>query len=163
MKYNYKDKDGEEIPIFPQEISNSKIHNNYLELLKRKLLTKERIIIIVLSLIIIVILFKSNSKYNSLIKSVEKLEQRIEFLESQISVIPENTYHRKIGVAVVVSSLFGNGIGRFISVLTELLAKTGKYTVYLIVEQVTSMDFSYYKDVIRIIQKKRWKRSDGMG
>ena len=124
MKYNYKDKDGEEIPIFPQEISNSKIHNNYLELLKRKLLTKERIIIIVLSLLIIVILFKSNSKYNSLIKSVEKLEQRIEFLESQISVIPENTYHRKIGVAVVVSSLFGNGIGRFISVLTELLAKT---------------------------------------
>ena len=154
MKYNYKDKDGEEMPIFPQEISNSKIHNNYLELLKRKLLTKERIIIIVLSLLIIVILFKSNSKYNSLIKSVEKLEQRIEFLESQISVIPENTYHRKIGVAVVVSSLFGNGIGRFISVLTELLAKTGKYTVYLIVEQVTSMDFSYYKDVIRIIQKK---------
>ena len=68
--------------------------------------------------------------------------------------IASNTHKRKIGVAVVASSLYGNGIGRFLSVLTELLAKTQKYVVYLIVEQVTSLDFSYYKDVIRIVQKK---------
>ena len=156
MKYFNQEKDGEKLPIYPHEKSNGKIYktNPSLQNLKNILSSRKSIIIIIISLIIIVILIKLNSRYNSLIENVEKIEERIELLESQIKDISENTHKRKIGVAVVVSSLYGNGIGRFLSVLTELLAKTQKYVVYLIVEQVTSLDLSYYKDVIRIVQKK---------
>ena len=156
MKYYNQEKDGEELPIYPHEKSNGKIHkkNTSLENFKNNLYSKKSIIMIIILLLIIVILFKLNSKYNSLKENFEKIDERIELLESQIKHIAENKHKRKIGVAVVVSSLYGNGIGRFISVLTELLAKTGKYVVYLIVEQVTIMDFPYYKDVIRIVQKK---------
>ena len=156
MKYFNQEKDGEKSPIYPHEKSNGKIYktNPSLQNLKNILSSRKSIIIIIISLIIIVILIKLNSRYNSLIENVEKIEERIELLESQIKDISENTHKRKIGVAVVVSSLYGNGIGRFLSVLTELLAKTQKYVVYLIVEQVTSLDLSYYKDVIRIVQKK---------
>ena len=156
MKYFNQEKDGEKLPIYPHEKSNGKIYktNPSLQNLKNILSSRKSIIIIIISLIIIVILIKLNSRYNSLIENVEKIEERIELLESQIKDISENTHKRKIGVAVVASSLYGNGIGRFLSVLTELLAKTQKYVVYLIVEQVTSLDLSYYKDVIRIVQKK---------
>ena len=156
MKYFNQEKDGEESPIYPHEKSNGKIHktNPSLQNLKNILSSRKGIIITFISLIIIVILFKLNSRYNSLLENIEKIDERIELLESQIKGISENTHKRKIGVAVVVSSLYGNGIGRFLSVLTELLAKTQKYVVYLIVEQVTALDFPYYKDVIRIIQKK---------
>ena len=156
MKYFNQQKDGEELPIYPHEKSYDKKHNINPNIQKIKIIfnKKRNIIIIIISLIIISTLIKLNSKYNSLIENVEKLDKRIQLIESEIKIIEENKNKRKIGIAVVISSLYGNGIGRFISVLTELLAKTGKYNVFLIVEQITSMDFPYYKDVIRIIQKK---------
>lgn len=156
MKYFNQEKDGEEIPIYPRDKPNVKVNNKNQnqQMNKTDSYPKRNLIIIIISLIIFLIILKLNSGYNSLNETVEKLDKRIELLESQIKDIAQIKKKRKIGVAVVISSLYGNGIGRFISLLTELLAKTGKYNVYLIVEQITSMDLPYYKDVIRIIQKK---------
>ena len=156
MKYFNQEKDGEEIPIYPRDKPNIKVNNENQnqQMNKTDSYPKRNLIIIIISLIIFLIILKLNSGYNSLNETVEKLDKRIELLESQIKDIAQIKKKRKIGVAVVISSLYGNGIGRFISVLTELLSKTGKYNVYLIVEQITSMDLPYYKDVIRIIQKK---------
>ena len=61
---------------------------------------------------------------------------------------------KKIGVAFISPNLFGNGIGRLITILTELLIKTGRYDVYLINEQSTEYDFKYHKKIKREIQKK---------
>ena len=156
MKYFNQEKDGEEIPIYPRDKPNVKVNNENQnqQMNKTDSYPKRNLIIIIISLIIFLIILKLNSGYNSLNETVEKLDKRIELLESQIKDIAQIKKKRKIGVAVVISSLYGNGIGRFISLLTELLSKTGKYNVYLIVEQITSMDLPYYKDVIRIIQKK---------
>ena len=156
MKYFNQEKDGEEIPIYPRDKPNVKVNNENQnqQMNKTDSYPKRNLIIIIISLIIFLIILKLNSGYNSLNETVEKLDKRIELIESQIKDIAQIKKKRKIGVAVVISSLYGNGIGRFISLLTELLSKTGKYNVYLIVEQITSMDLPYYKDVIRIIQKK---------
>ena len=157
MKYFNQSKDSEESPIYPHEKSYEiryNIKNTNSQMISFNFLNKRNSIIIIISLIIFFILIKINSKYNSLLENVEKLDKRIDLIESQIKDIVEVKKNRKIGVAVVISSLYGNGIGRFLTVLTELLAKTGKYNVYLIVEQITSFDLPYYKGVLRIIQKK---------
>ena len=156
MKYNKHEQDGEETPIFPHTKSNGKDHNKYPYslILKQKLIAKKNIIILSVCLLVIIVLFKLNSKYNTLKENLEKIDKRIELLESQLNSLVENTYNRKLGIAIVVQSLYGNGIGRYLTVLSELLAKTGKYNVYLIVEQATIYDFPYYKEVLKIIQKK---------
>ena len=156
MKYNKQENDGEKTPLNPNEkakekniksnLSSQKIKNNFL--------TKEKIGIIAITFLIIIILLVLNSRYNSLMKNVEKLDQRIEILESQLSDLVNNIHNRKIGVAIIVQSLYGNGIGRYLTVLSEYLAKTEKYDVYLIVEQATTYDFPYYKEVKKIIQAK---------
>jgi glycosyltransferase involved in cell wall biosynthesis len=60
---------------------------------------------------------------------------------------------RKIGVAFVYDYMYANGIARFLTVLTELLAETGKYNVYLINEGETDIDFKINRKVKRIITK----------
>ena len=134
MKYNKHEQDGEETPIFPHAKSNGKDHNKYPYslILKQKLIAKKNIIILYVFLLVIIFLFKLNSKYNTLKENIEKIDKRIELLESQLNSLVENTYNRKLGIAIVVQSLYGNGIGRYLTVLSELLAKTGKYNVYLI-------------------------------
>ena len=156
MKYFNQSRDNEESPIYPNEKSYDKRFNTNIDSqkIKNNFFNLRNSIIIIITIIIFFTLLKLNSGYNSLLENVEILDKRLELIESQIKDIVEIKKNRKIGVAVVISSLYGNGIGRFLSVLTELLAKTGKYNVYLIVEQITSLDLPYYKDVVRIIQKK---------
>jgi glycosyltransferase involved in cell wall biosynthesis len=60
---------------------------------------------------------------------------------------------RKIGVAFVYDYMYANGIARFLTVLTDLLAETGKYKVYLINEGETDIDFKINRKVKRIITK----------
>ena len=159
MKYQKQEQDGEETPLFSHKKSNIKNHNSYPspQEPKNKLLSQKKIIIITISLLIIAILLKINYKCNSLLENISKLDQRIEILESQLKGLVENIKNRKIGVAIVFQCLYGNGIGRYLTVLSEYLAKTEKYDVYLIVEQATAYDFPYYKEVKKIIQKKEEK------
>ena len=156
MEDNKLEQDGERTPLNHHLKSNGKNEESYSTslILKQKFKSKKNMFIFIISLIIIFILCKFNSKYNSLKEKVENLEQKISLLESQINPLVDNINNKKLGIAIVVQSLYGNGIGRYITVLSELLAKTGKYDVYLIVEQATIYDFPYYKEVTRIIQKK---------
>jgi len=68
--------------------------------------------------------------------------------------LDEEIVKKKVGIAFVNPNLFGNGIGRLLSILSELLMKTGKYEVYLINEVSTQLDFRYHRKVKREIQKK---------
>ena len=156
MKYYNQSKNSEETPIYPKEKSYDKRHNinTNSQNIKNNFFNKRNSIIIIISLVIFFTLLKLNSRYNSLLENVEKLDKRIELIESKMKDIVEVKKNRKIGIAIVISSLYGNGIGRFLTVLAGLLAETGKYNVYLIVEQVTTFDLPYNKKVLRIVQKK---------
>ena len=92
---------------------------------------------------------KNNNKpfYSSLNSKIVELETKLEKMGKEVVT-------KKIGVAFISPNLFGNGIGRLITILTELLIKTGRYDVYLINEQSTEYDFKYHKKIKREIQKK---------
>ena len=156
MKKNKYEVDSEEMPIFPHEKSNGKNQDIYIysQNIKNKLERKKYIIIFSISLLIIILLLKINSKYNTLKNSIETIDKRVQDLEVQLNDLVENINNRKLGIAIVFVSLYGNGIGRYLTVLSELLAKTEKYDVYLIVEQSSTYDFPCYKDVKKVVQKK---------
>ena len=135
------------------KITNNNKYQNDISL-KNNWFSKDIIIIIIFSLLIILILFNLDSRYNTLKEKYEKLGQRIEQLESQVTNLTTIKQNKKLKIGIVIQSLYGNGIGRYLTVLSELLAKTEKYEVFLINEQVTNLDFPYYKEVKRIIQKK---------
>ena len=86
--------------------------------------------------------------------TVLELNNKIQGLQTKIQQIEKDYVKKKIGIAFVNPNFHGNGIGRLLSVLTELLVKTGKYDVYLITEQSTSVDFKHHKKVKREVQKK---------
>ena len=83
-----------------------------------------------------------------------KLNKKIEKIDKKIDNLNEISEKKKIGVAFIQPALYANGIGRIITLLTELLAKTGLYDVYLINEKTTPNDFKVYEDVKRVIQIK---------
>ena len=156
MKKNKKDIDDEKASMISKETSKITNNNKYQNdiSLKNNWFSKDIIIIIIFSLLIILILFNLDSRYNTLKEKYEKLGQRIEQLESQVTNLTTIKQNKKLKIGIVIQSLYGNGIGRYLTVLSELLAKTEKYEVFLINEQVTNLDFPYYKEVKRIIQKK---------
>ena len=75
-------------------------------------------------------------------------------MESKIEKMNKEVIKKKIEIAFISPHLYGNGIGRLLSLLSEYLVKTGRYDVYLINEQTTELDFNYNKKVKRVIQKK---------
>ena len=160
MEKNKYEVDGEKEPIFTHEKSNGYNHGTYTyykniqNKIQNKIRNKKYVIIFTISLLMIILLFKLNSKYNTMKESLEKIDKRVEELESQLSDLVDNVYNRKLGIAIVCQSLFGNGIGRYLTVLSELLSKTEKYDVYLIVEESSIYDFPCYKDVKKVVQKK---------
>ena len=87
-------------------------------------------------------------------RTIKQLNERIKELENRYVNLEKEAVKKKYGVAFVNPNLYGNGIGRLLSILSELLMKTGKYDVYLINEQATKYDFKYHKKVKREIQKK---------
>ena len=91
MKYFNQEKDGEEIPIYPRDKPNVKVNNENQnqQMNKTDSYPKRNLIIIIISLIIFLIILKLNSGYNSLNETVEKLDKRIELLESQIKDIAQ--------------------------------------------------------------------------
>jgi hypothetical protein len=57
----------------------------------------------------------------------------------------------KIGVAFVFISIYGNGIGRMLSLLSnELIKMDDKYDIYLITQSAENLDFYIDKRVIRL-------------
>ena len=106
MKLNKQEQDGEEdISIITQD--NINIDNSKNLPKKKDFCSKKKLIQIFILIVFVLFVF---------------------YLKIELS---RTTHKRKIDIGIVYSSFFGNGIGRFITILIELLAKTGKYDIYL--------------------------------
>ena len=149
MTQNNMDQDNENIPI---KINNNTGNNDYKinsnDQPKNKYIKKKNIIVLLVIIIFIIIYIINNNR------TIAELNIKIERLESQLKNLNNEVVKKKIGVAFVTPHIYGNGIGRLLTILTELLMKTGKFEVYLINEQTTQLDFKYHKKVKREIQKK---------
>ena len=88
---------------------------------------------------------------------ISKLEKRILELELKLDNLDKEVVKKKINIAFIHAHIYFNGIARLLVVLTELLAKTEKYNVYLITKEKSNHDFSHYKRVKRVIQNKDYE------
>ena len=78
------------------------------------------------------------------------MQLKVDDMEEKLKDLEDYTVKKKISIAFIQSSIYGNGMGRILTVLTELLAKTGLYDVYIINEKTSPHDFPVYPDVKRI-------------
>ena len=106
------------------------------------------ILFVIFTLSILLVFFFIYHSY-----TIKILNNKIDELESKINIMDKEVVRRKIGVAFVYDYMYANGIARFLTVLTDLLAETGKYHVYLINEGMTDIDFKLNPKVKRIITK----------
>ena len=65
--------------------------------------------------------------------------------------IISNNPEKKIGLAFLYSSLFSNGITRFITVTANYLIKTGKYDICFITSKPYHKEFTYNSSIKRFI------------
>ena len=88
------------------------------------------------------------------IKYNENIENQTLLNKSQIiindSFLINNYNNGKIGVAFVFEFLYGNGIGRMLSLLCSELAKLEKYDIYMITGPSYKIDFPFDKRVIKV-------------
>ena len=112
----------------------------------------------------------NNNNNSSLILEIEPPDKNIKFNESNETneneyqseiiqreitkkkfILPNNKNNGKIGIAFVFKSLYGNGIGRMLSVTCSELAKLEKYDIYMITgAAIPSLDFPFDKRVIMV-------------
>ena len=149
MKMNNKfEQDNENIPI--KSFDNMENQNyEFPKKAKNKYITKNNLSLLFTFVLIFVLIYISDNN-----RTIKQLNERIKELEDKYANMEKEVVKKKYGIAFVNPNLFGNGIGRLLSILSELLIKTGKYDVYLINEEATSFDFKYHKKVKREIQKK---------
>ena len=84
------------------------------------------------------------------------IENKNEILNSEIKIVSNSNEinkikekeNEKIGVAFVFRHIFGNGIGRMLSLICSELAKIDKYDIYLITGRGTGYDFPFHEKVI---------------
>ena len=57
----------------------------------------------------------------------------------------------KIGIAFIYSTLYSNGIARFITVTSKYLLKTGKFNIYYFTDKPYYKEFSYEPEIKRYI------------
>ena len=161
MKLNKEEQDGEEVPIVTSDNTDLNYpYKKYYNIFPLKsVITKKYFLCFIFIILIFLFLSKFFYYYNNkeLTQKIIKLDQKLKLLESKIEDLSKNTVQKKIGIGVVQPSLYRNGIGRIISILTELLAKTGKYDVYLINEKINESDLPCYRGVKRVVQKKDQK------
>ena len=87
------------------------------------------------------------------IKYNETIENQTLINKSQIindSFLINNYNNGKIGVAFVYECLYGNGIGRMLSLLCSELAKFENYDIYMITGPAYKIDFPFDQRVIRV-------------
>ena len=159
-KNNYSNKN-EEKSYLTNENNKYKINKEKDNLiLQRKKIEKYLFILWIFICIISITLFIRDSK-----SKIEKdlIPSNIFFdNDTDILQIPENLinpYHNdkikkymsnsneKVGVAFVYETMFGNGIGRMLSVLFEELSKYDKYDIYLLSKGAYRYDFKVNKRV----------------
>ena len=94
------------------------------------------------------------SKYEQINQINKNIKKEIEPLEINKKV--NESIKEKIGVAFVFKNIFGNGIGRMLSLLCSELSHIEKYDIYLITGGGTSYDFPFDEKVkiVRIAGNK---------
>ena len=150
MKINNYEQDNENLPIkIPDNFDTNSYEIIAQKKPKKKYFNKRNIIFFFVIIIIFIMIYIADNN-----REITELNNKIIELESKIEKMDKVVIRKKIGIAFVNPDLFGNGIGRLLSILTELLMKTGRYDVYLINERANILDFKYHKKVKRDIQKK---------
>ena len=145
--------DNEKIPIKLYDNLETNIYDIiYQKKSKKKYFTKKNIIFFFSLFTIFIMIYIADNN-----REISILNAKIVELDTKLEKMGKEVIKKKIGVAFISPVLFGNGIGRLITILTELLVKTGRYEVYIITEQTTQFDFKYHKKVKRVIQKKEEK------
>ena len=120
----------------------------------RKILIIILVIMIIFCIIILLILITTLSSIN--LEEVNNSNTNITLKkEEEISLDNLTLGDRKLTIAFVYSTLYANGIARFITLASNYLIKTGKYNIYIITEKVSSSDYGYDKRINRIIESNR--------
>ena len=74
-------------------------------------------------------------------------------IENYIENITDNiteTENKKLSIAFIYSTLFANGIARFVTLTANYFVETGKYDVYLITGKSYSKDYKYNSKIKRV-------------
>ena len=94
----------------------------------------------------------NNSNILSNIPNVSIIEDIKNIINNQTDeIINKNKTKEKIGIAFIYSTLYSNGIARFITVTSKNLLKTGKYNIVFITGKPYYKEFSYEPEIKRYI------------
>ena len=135
---------------------NKKIFNNISPMTYNKKLVILIIIIIIsfisllLSIIFLVVPLLNESKDdedNNFILTEEKEKVNNDLAKNY------TLGNTKLNIAFVYSTLYANGIARFITVAANYMIKTGKYDIYIITEKSTINEYAIDDRIHRIIAK----------
>jgi len=83
-------------------------------------------------------------------ENMNELENKI-ISNSIINETEKNGTKRKLGIALIYSTLFSNGIARFLQVTGNYLAETGRYNVYFITGKPYYKEYTFHKDIKRFV------------
>ena len=134
--------------------------SNYRRFLNFKALKgdKKLVIIVIVILIISIIAFLISLNFikipNFNIKFISQDNNEIVVKNEDENDIFFNNItlaNRKIRIAFVYSSLYANGIARYISVAANYFVKTGKYDVYIITEKSVGKEYKIDERITRIM------------
>ena len=124
-------------------------------------MNKDKIImnILIIILIISIIVFITSIKYLIIPNLLESNDDDYAILpkvnQKENNELLKNItlYNQKISIAFVYSTLYANGIARFITVAANYLVNTGKYNIYIITEKPSTNEYECDKRITRIIEK----------
>jgi hypothetical protein len=86
-----------------------------------------------------------------LTNTINELEQKVEIMGSQLEKVNKKLFSKKIGIAIIFDIIYGNGIGRVLTLLSRELAKTEKYDIYFLTKERSTYNFPLHRDVKQII------------
>ncbi len=95
-----------------------------------------------------------NDKKTEILNDIKNENNITNKIEEVINKFVFNSTH-KLKIAFIYSSLYANGIARFISVTANNLIKTGKYDIYVITEYSYSKDYWIDNRIMHLIAKNR--------
>ena len=165
---NYQEKENEKQTLKPKKKKD--INNNNLYKKKKKsdeqntcqILISIFIIVLIIIFIIISYIRISSNLYLDNFDKKFNLRKDISNKTSNASIINDivnqtnkisekNKTNEKIGIAFIYSTLYSNGIARFITVTSKNLLKTGKYNIFFITGKPYYKEFSYEPEIKRYI------------
>ena len=150
---SYKENESESIPLSLDK-SNKAIKDKRMQKKKNKHPTCNTLLSIIF--IFIILLLISINFYK--IINIKREDEGINEYNNNTNYSDINLnalYNRTINIAFLYSSLFGNGIGRFMIVTGEYLIRKG-YNVYFLTKSPYAKDFKFNKKIKRLYVYHNW-------